>query len=255
MTSKPGQVEVHGTPIRFWESGSGGVVVILDDGLWGIAALVEPLAARCRVLRLDLTGFADMPAEAAPKSAEDLARLTGEAVGEITADNYTLIGASLAATAALRHTLLAPDNVEALVLLSPVAVLPTGDPTFAADEELVAHPKNASRLPAPEIAATESRRTMLQTLSGGPADSELAVRLEEIACATLAVFGVNDRMVSPEAARVYRERIPNSNISLIYDAGHAILADRPEAVINAVADFVERRETFIVGRESGVINP
>ena len=58
-----------------------------------------------------------------------------------------------------------------------------------------------------------------------------------------------------EAARVYRERIPNCNISLVYDAGHALLCDRPEAVTSAVADFVERRETFIVGRESGVINP
>jgi pimeloyl-ACP methyl ester carboxylesterase len=62
-------------------------------------------------------------------------------------------------------------------------------------------------------------------------------------------------MVAPEAPRIYREKIPNCNISFVYDAGHAILADRPEALISAVSDFIERRETFIVGRESGLINP
>ena len=62
-------------------------------------------------------------------------------------------------------------------------------------------------------------------------------------------------MVSPEAPRVYRARIPNCNISLVYDAGHLIEAERPDALINVVSDFVERRETFIVGRESTVINP
>ncbi len=220
MTTSQGQVEVGGTPIRFRESGSGSVAVILDDGVWGIAPLHEPLAARCRVVRLDLAGFAGMSPESAPKSAGDLAALVAQAIGEITADKYTLIGASSGATVALRQTLLAPDSVEALVLLSPIAVLPTGDSSAAGNQ-----------------------------------DAEVEARMEEIACATLAMFGVNDRMAAPEAARVYRERIPNSNISLVYDAGHALLSDRPEAVIGAVTDFVERRETFIVGRESGVINP
>jgi hypothetical protein len=41
----------------------------------------------------------------------------------------------------------------------------------------------------------------------------------------------------------------------VYDAGHLIVAERPEALINVVSDFVERRETFVVSRQSGVINP
>ena len=69
------------------------------------------------------------------------------------------------------------------------------------------------------------------------------------------VFGLNDNMVAPEAASIYREKIPNSNVSIVYDAGHVILAERPEALINAVSDYVERREAFIVGSQTGVINP
>jgi hypothetical protein len=41
----------------------------------------------------------------------------------------------------------------------------------------------------------------------------------------------------------------------VYDAGHVIVAERPEALIDAVSDYVERRETFIVGRQRRIINP
>jgi hypothetical protein len=57
------------------------------------------------------------------------------------------------------------------------------------------------------------------------------------------------------AVRLYRERIPNSNIVFVYDAGHLIEAERPEALVNAVSDYVELREAFIVGRQTGIINP
>ncbi len=32
-------------------------------------------------------------------------------------------------------------------------------------------------------------------------------------------------------------------------------AERPKTLVSAVLDYVERRETFIVGRQSGIINP
>ena len=62
-------------------------------------------------------------------------------------------------------------------------------------------------------------------------------------------------MVAPEAARVYREKIPNCNIALVYDAGHCIIGDRPEALLNAVIDYAEHWETFIIGHQTGLINP
>ena len=69
------------------------------------------------------------------------------------------------------------------------------------------------------------------------------------------VFGSKDNMVSPEAARVYRENIPNCNVSIVYDAGHMIGLERPEALVNVVSDYVERRDSFVVNRESTMINP
>ena len=72
--------------------------------------------------------------------------------------------------------------------------------------------------------------------------------LGDIQCPTLVVFGTDDRLVHWEAARVYAERIQLVNVSLVYDAGHVISVDRPDALVRLVADYVERRDTFVVGR-------
>jgi hypothetical protein len=55
--------------------------------------------------------------------------------------------------------------------------------------------------------------------------------------------------------RIYRERIPNSYYMLIYDAGHAIADERPDAAARLLADFIGRGDAFIVNGASGLINP
>lgn len=95
----------------------------------------------------------------------------------------------------------------------------------------------------------------MRRLGGGTHDAEMEARLSQIQCPALVMFGSQDQLVATEAASIYRREIPNSNVSIVYDAGHLIGAERPEALVNAVVDYVERRETFIVSRESRIINP
>ena len=131
---------------------------------------------------------------------------------------YGLVGVSDGANAALRHAMQEPERVEALVLVSPTAIRPAaGDPNGDA--------------------------------------AELEARLSDVQCPTLAVFGRDDKSVQPEAAATYRERIPNCNIAFVYAAGHDVAADRPQALVNLVSDYLERRETFIVQNRTSVINP
>ncbi len=49
--------------------------------------------------------------------------------------------------------------------------------------------------------------------------------------------------------------MPNCHYALVYDTGHAVAAERPEALTNSVIDFLDLRETFIVSRRGGRINP
>jgi hypothetical protein len=41
----------------------------------------------------------------------------------------------------------------------------------------------------------------------------------------------------------------------VYDAGHAVSTERPEAFTEVVADFLERHEAFIISRTETVIHP
>ena len=164
------------------------LVIILDDGEVNLSRLGEALAGPYLVT--------------SPELAEGA---------------YTLIAASGGAAAALRQTLHSPDDVAALVLISPLCILPSA------------------------VDATH--------------DPGLAGRLADIRASTLVVFGSKDRRVGPEVARVYSELIPNCHVAFVYDAGHDVMSDRPEALITLVADFVERRETFVVDNQSSVINP
>ena len=152
----------------------------------------------------------------------DISDLSTDPVSGIVQDlvpsRYGVVGVSAGAAVAVRHALEAPDRVETLVLVSPLLVGPTGN--IQAD-----------------------------------ADRELESRLGEIQCPTLVVFGQEDTVVSPDAARVYRGRISNCNIAFVYDAGHDIATERPAALLNLVADYLERRETFIVQTRPSVISP
>ncbi len=235
------------------ESDSRDLVVMLGPSRWDDSPLRDALAAKYNVARMLLTRDNLLGEEDAPRPVQEVAESLIRAMDRMAPEGkYTLVAGSTAATVALWLALLAPEAVEALVLISPVAVLPTGNPVTAQPDQLVAHLENVAGVLQLDTGQSEALSALIR---GGVHDSELEDRLEQVPCATLAVFGLSDRMISPEAPRVYREKIPNSNICLIYDAGHAIVADRPQALIDTVMDFVERRDAFVVGRQSSVINP
>jgi len=72
---------------------------------------------------------------------------------------------------------------------------------------------------------------------------------------TLVVVGTADAVVPPATERTYTERLPNAHLVFVYDAGHDVSADRPEAFAEVVIDFLERREAFVINRSQTVIHP
>jgi pimeloyl-ACP methyl ester carboxylesterase len=259
---KENHVEVDGFRIRYREAVPPqpvGVVVLLEGMTWGLSRLRDALVQKYRVIALELPGFGASPANTRSRSVQELANTVAQACVQVVPASYTLIGTSFGANVALWQTLQAPDRVEALVLISPTAILPAAGPLAGTPEEtarrLFAHPEKARSLPAVDPAIVAREQALVQRLTGGRHDAEAERRLDEIPCATLVLFGSEEKMVEPEAARLYRARIPNSNIAFVYDTGHLIEAERPEALVNAVSDYVELRETFIVGRQTGIINP
>ena len=144
--------------------------------------------------------------------------LGAEDAGFAWPERCGLVGIADGAGAALRRALHEPERVETLILIAATAIRPADG--------------GVNR----ESAALEGR-------------------LHDVKCPTLVVFGLDDTSVTPEATSSYRERIPNCSIAFVYDAGHDVAAERPDALANLVADYLGRRETFIVQNRSDVVNP
>jgi pimeloyl-ACP methyl ester carboxylesterase len=120
---------------------------------------------------------------------------------------------------------------------------------------LYAHPERMAAIPAPDPAVVEKHRRLVLRLGGPARDADLETRMKTLAIPTLVLFGTEDRVIPPELGRLYRELMPNAHLAFVYDAGHAIAAERPEAFTEIVADFLERHEAFVVSRTPTVIHP
>ncbi len=254
MAFKQKGVDADGFSIRCWEAGQGRPVVMLDATGWRDTILHDALAEKYHVFSLELPGMGDSPVNVESKSLGDLATTSAKAAAALTTERYTLIGVSFGANVAIWQAAQNPDQIEALILVSPTAIQPKDVPAGAIAQDvhrlMFAHGENADMRAAlsPEVFAKESE--LAWRLASG-----VEAGLGDIHCPTLAVFGQEDRLVSAEAARVYREKIPNCNIAIVYDAGHCIVGDRPEALVNTIIDYAEHWETFIIGHQTGLINP
>jgi pimeloyl-ACP methyl ester carboxylesterase len=58
-----------------------------------------------------------------------------------------------------------------------------------------------------------------------------------------------------DAGDRYRTLLPDCHFMFVYDAGRAIGAERPEALTFIAREFFERRDLFLVSRESGMVFP
>jgi len=213
-------VQAGGLEIRYLEAGQGTPVVVLhgSDGLTS-SPLNNLLARRFRVIAFEIPGFGQSAGQERPRLMRDLAQTLTEAGAAIGLERYGLVSTTNSAPLVLWQAIDAPERIDALVLISPLALVPEG------------------------------------RIASSTHDPALERKLGEVKTATLVLLGTKDEVIPPETGRMYVERIPNCYYALVYDAGHAIEAERPEALFTAVRDFLEQRETFIVSRKNTVINP
>ena len=247
MEFKEYPLAAGGITVNCREAGDGLPVVFLESLGWGHRPFYEALAQQFHLFILQ---FEDATQEGAEEATRDLAR-------SLAGETYSLAGFSQGANLALRVVLRAPadpEPVDALVLISPTAVRPAADlpdlDWVQWTDRLLAHKERHDYL-----GGLPNGWELAGLFTPKESDFELEGRLSEVKCPTLAVFGTRDRMTGREAPSTYRAGIPNCHVSLVYDAAHLVAPERPEAVSRVVIDFIENRETFVVSRQSSVINP
>lgn len=254
-------IEADGFRIRACAAGDGPPLLHLHGaGGLRLTQAHELLAERFRVIALEMPGFGGSPENTKTRTMSELAGTVGAAADALGLDRFNLWGTSFGGKLALWFAIRSPERVEALVLEAPAAIRQKGArPSSGTPEErarqLYAHPERMPRLPELHPAVAAKQQALVARLIGPDRDPELEARLAEISIPTLVLFGTLDRIIVPEMGRHYRELMPNAHLALVYDAGHAIAAERPEAFCEMVGDFLERHEAFVVSRTPSLIHP
>jgi len=254
-------VEADGFRIRYWEAGGGPVLVHLH-GAGGprLSRAHDLLRRQFRVIAFEMPGFGQSAENTRSRSMPELADTMVKAADALGLDRFDLMGTSFGGRTALCLASQHPERVSALVLESPAAIRPEGARPPAGPPEdmarrLYGHPERMPPLPAPDPAVVAKQEGLVNRLRGPGRDPELERRMRELETPTLVVFGTLDRIIPPAMGRHYKELMPNCHLVFVYDAGHAIGAERPEAFVDLLSDFLERHEAFVINRTDTVIHP
>jgi len=258
---REGYVEADGFRIRYQEAGRGPALVHLHGaGGLSLTPAHDLLSRRFRVVAFEMPGFGQSPENARTSTMPELASTMAQAATGLGLHTFNLMGTSFGAKTALWLALQEPERVLALVLEAPAAIRPeSAQPPTGSPEEmarrLYAHPERLDPLPISDPTIRAKTLPLVMRLRGPNRDRELEHRLSSSTTPTLVVFGTMDVVVPPEMGRIYKELVPNSHLVFVYDAGHAISAERPEAFADVVSDFLERHEAFVISRTETVIHP
>jgi pimeloyl-ACP methyl ester carboxylesterase len=261
MDFRESVVDTDGFRIRYLEAGDGAPLVHLHGaGGLRLTPAHELLARRFRVIAFEMPGFGLSPENQRTASMPEMAATMGQALDALGLDKVNLLGTSFGGKTALWLAVQQPERVLALVLEAPAAIRPEGaKPPSGSPAEiarrLFAHPERLPPLSAIDPIVGAKIQRLVARLRGPDRDPDLERRLGGLATPTLVLFGTLDAVISPEMGHFYKELMPNCHLVFVYDAGHGISTDRPEAFTDVTIDFIERREAFIISRNATVINP
>jgi pimeloyl-ACP methyl ester carboxylesterase len=258
---REGHVEADGFRIRYAEAGHGTPLVHLHGaGGLRLNRSHDLLAEHYRVIAFEMPGFGTSPANERSRTMAEMAATMARAAEALGLDQFNLWGTSFGGKAAVWLAVQRPELIRALLLEAPAAIRPEGaGPPQGTPEEmaraLYGHPERLAELPRQDPAILAKQRPLVMRLMTPFRDPQLEAKMRELATPTLVLFGTLDHVIPPEMGRIYKESMPNCHFGLVYDAGHVIATERPEAFVEIATDFLERHEAFVISRTETVIHP
>jgi pimeloyl-ACP methyl ester carboxylesterase len=253
-------VDADGFHIRYLEAGKGTPLVHLHGaGGLRLTPAHDLLSRSFRVIAFEMPGFGAAE-NLKTQTVQDLATTMGAAAEALGLSRFNLIGTSFGGTVASWMALKQRDQVAALVLDAPSIIRPEGsEPVSGSPKEIehrfYAHPERVPSTPVFEPAMAARRLTFVRRLRGPARDTVLEEGLRKLGIPTLVLFGTQDRVIPAVMGRVYKELISDAHLVFVYDAGHALMVERPEAFAEVVTDFLERTDAFIISRTKTVVFP
>lgn len=212
------------------------------------------------VLAVDLPGHGRSKGEA-KASVEALASWLLAVLDAAGVAQALLIGHSMGSLIALETAFQAPGRVSHLALLGstyPMKVSPALLETARSDEQsaidmvnIWSHSSIAQKpsFPGPGFYAMGGARRLKQRIAAinpqqvfytdfyacnAYANGELAAAA--VRCPTLFIFGARDMMTPPKSTKLLTSAIAHGKV-IIVDSGHELMAEQPDAVLDALLDF------------------
>jgi pimeloyl-ACP methyl ester carboxylesterase len=267
------RARVKGVQLRWFVGGDGPPLVLLH-GLGGAASnwveLAPELARDHRVVIPDLPGHGGSSPLPALPNLDPFADRVGLVLEREDAAPAVAVGHSLGCVVALRLAMRSPQLVRGLVLISAAGIGSTGRRAryalavssliqpgrmlapfrerIARSERLRAlvwgswaTPDGTALSPAASLGLLEG--PSLHTDAAGAAaalvEEDPRVRLENVRCRTLIVWGARDPQVPVDDAFEYARRL-GAPVRVVAGAGHLVIAERPEACLDAIRSFLDR---------------
>lgn len=235
------------TPLHHRVEGSGPTVLLLHAGVADLRmwdTQVAELVPGHRVVRCDLRGYGHTPLE--PGAAYSDARDVLALLDELEVERCVVVAASYGGWVALQVASAAPERVERLVLLDPLAEVAEpderlrsfwrteGELTEAGDLEGATN-LNVATFLGPD--ATDDARELLwkmqrnilehQSAAGEVENAELPVDLARLTMPVTVVVGARDLLFFVQTARELARLLPDAELVELPWAGHLPSLERP----------------------------
>jgi pimeloyl-ACP methyl ester carboxylesterase len=259
MSFQERYVEADGFRIRYLEAGQGEPLIWFHGG-GGLQLnkLHELLAAKYRLIALEVPGFGGSPVNQRTKNLAELAATMGAALAALGVDRFDVMGISFGGALTLWTTILLADRVKSAILLAPAAYRPNWSTPPTPEQMhsmLYAHPERVPPAPPPSPELTQKQMALAIRVMAASPQAEMEARMKDCTVPVLVLMGTEDRLIPPAMGRHYRELLPDCYLVMVYDAAHALDVDRPEACFAVIDDFLKRQGKFIVSNEDGAIFP
>ncbi|ROR32546.1 alpha/beta fold hydrolase [Inmirania thermothiophila] len=211
-----------------------------------------------RVLAVDLPGHGRSEGPPLPR-IEDLAGWTAALLEAAGAGRAVLAGHSMGSLVALETAATEPDRAAALVLVGTTFPMAVNEALLAAaraDDHAALDMVNlwghgsAMHLgghPVPGMWMLGAGIRLLERAAPGVLYTDLAAcnayaagleRARRVRCPVLAILGGADRMTPPRAARPLLDALPGVREVVVPGAGHMLMVEAPDAVLDALRGFL-----------------
>ncbi len=216
-----------------------------------VSKVVQALADHHTVHAPVIPGFEGTHRHASISSMQDIADLIGEYITTHCNGECDVIGESFGGWIALWLAIRHPSLAGQLVLEAPAGLRPADKGGLPNDTQerlraLHANPENAPEEKRGEHILMTNRKAVAEYTAGVAFDEQMAGRLGEIKARTLVLMGSLDKIIPPESGQLLKQRIPQSHLTYIWDAAHALEFDQPKRVATLALDFLDRGESFLV---------